>query len=130
VKVTDMDKYELDYWSAIAMGASADRKPPENQLVTGLPFLYCHGNPPHFRVVNAAGVSDVWRPSTSWADTAILIRIMAETSSVTLEHRAGQQAASMFGEWRAEANDLRLSLTQLFVMTRLGLYVNEEVMQA
>jgi hypothetical protein len=126
VKVADLTKLELDYWTAIAMGASPDKKPKDNQLVTGLPFLHCPGKTPHFRVVNAAGVSTVWRPSASWIDAGALIKRMAESNYLTVEDRPPHKAACMYREWRAEADDLCTAIARVFVMNAFGLHVNEE----
>lgn len=125
MKVSDMNNWELDYWSAIALGASPERKPKENELITGLPFLHCLGNPDHFRIVNAASVSTIWRPSTSWIDAGVLIRSMAQSGSLTIEHRPLEEAACSYGQWRAEAGDLCVALVRLFVMNAFGLHVNE-----
>jgi hypothetical protein len=133
MKVADMTKRQLDCWSAFAMGASAKKTPPENQLVTGLPFKYYPGQEPMFRVVNAAGISLVWGPTINWVDCGRILSLLMASGDVMLSNLAGELVRCEYINedqvtlQSAQDQDVRVALVRVYVQVAFGKQVGEQI---
>lgn len=121
MNVDRMSNAELDYHAALALGANPALEQLENQAITGFAFKYFparNGGTPIFRIVEPAGISIVWSPTTRWNDCAVLIRRMIAASPLWLSHPLDMPAVCQYDGAVVEADNPRLAIVRLYIAMR------------
>jgi hypothetical protein len=112
-QVTQITGAELDIAVAIALGASKEKRANENVIACGMPLQY---RAPMFALVNAAGISIRWQPTTDWNQGGPLLANLIDDGYVLLHAPTEPVGLLKGGELIEGANVLEATCRAIVAM--------------